>query len=144
MADGAAKYVEWYGKKRTQNWRTPRYLFDPLDREFGFTLDGAAEKGNELLPRASTAANQLSWIGERVFCNPPWSNIGTFIELAPSAELAVFLVPARTNVAWFHRALELGAKPRFFRKRPVFVGAPHNCPVDCLLLIFKQRKVRHG
>lgn len=60
------------------------------------------------------------------------------------AELAVFLVPARTNTAWFHRALELGAKPRFFRKRPVFVGAPHNCPVDCLLLIFKQKKVRRG
>lgn len=131
-------YVDWYGKQRTQNWRTPRYLFDPLHAEFGFTLDGASEPGNGLLPTASTADHPIDWTGHRVFCNPPWSNIRAFIEQAPDADLAVFLVPARTNVAWFHRALELGATPRFFRKRPKFVGAPYNCPVDCMLLVFSM------
>jgi hypothetical protein len=55
----------------------------------------------------------------------------------------VFLVPARTNVRWFHRALELGAQPRFFNKRPRFElpghnGNGHNSPVDCMYLIFDR------
>jgi phage N-6-adenine-methyltransferase len=141
MADGT-RYVDWYGKGRHQNWRTPRGLFDELHREFGFTLDGASEPGNGLLPLASTAESPIDWTGHRVFCNPPWSNIRPFVEQAPTAELAVFLVPARTNVAWFHRALDLGATPRFFQGRPRFelpehAGKGHNSPVDCVLLIFR-------
>jgi len=131
-------YVDWYGKARQQNWRTPRDIFDPLHVEFGFTLDGASEPGNGLLPRASTADAQIPWAGERVFCNPPWSNIPPFLEMAPQAECAVFLVPARTNARWFHRALELGFEPRFFRGRPKFVGGASNCPVDCILLVFDR------
>ena len=135
------RYIDWYGKGRHQNWRTPRSLFDALHAEFGFTLDGASEPGNGLLPLASTAENPVSWRGHRVFCNPPWSNIRPFVEQAPGADLAVFLVPARTNVAWFHRAIALGAEPRFFQGRPKFelpehCGRGHNSPVDCLLLIF--------
>lgn len=136
-------YADWYGGKRTQNWRTPRSLFDPLHAEYAFTLDGASEPGNGLLPLASTAAHPIAWQGHRVFCNPPWSNILPFVERAKDANLAVLLVPARTNVRWFHRALELGATPRFFKGRPKFElpghnGAGHNSPVDCMLLVFQK------
>lgn len=134
-------YVDWYAGGRRQNWRTPPELFDPWHDVYDFTLDGAAEPGNSLLERASTMESPLPWDGERVFCNPPWSNILPFVELAPSADVAVLLVPARTNSRWFHRALDLGAKPRFFLRRPVFVDAegnkaPANCPVDCLFLVW--------
>lgn len=132
----SGRYVDWYGKERRQSWCTPRSLFEPLHAEFGFTLDGAAEPCNGLLARSSTAEHPLPWVGERVFCNPPWSNISSFLELAPKAECAVFLVPARTNARWFHRALALGGRPRFFKPKPKFVGAQHTSPVDCLLLIF--------
>lgn len=135
-------YVEWYGKSRHQNWRTPRSLFDQLHAEFGFTMDGASEPGNGLLELASTADAPQDWTGHRVFCNPPWSNIRPFLEQAPAANCAVFLVPARTNAKWFHRALELGARVRFFPGRPKFElperkGPGHNSPVDCLLLVFE-------
>ena len=141
MAD---RYVDWYGKGRRQNWRTPRELFDRLHAEFRFTLDGASEPGNGLLPASSTADAPMSWAGQRVFCNPPWSNVRPFVEQAADADLAVFLVPARTNVAWFHRALQLGARPRFFVGRPrfelpEFEGKPSCSPVDCMLLVFDQR-----
>lgn len=134
--------MDWYGGERRQSWATPPALFDPLHEEFGFTLDGASEEGNGLLPRASTADAPISWEGERVFCNPPWSNIRPFVELAATAERAVLLVPARTNTRWFHRALELGASVRFFPGRVKFVrpngsdGPGHNSPVDCVLLVF--------
>ena len=136
------RYVDWYGKERRQNWRTPRSLFDPLHEEFCFTMDGASEPGNGLLPRASTADDPLPWTGERVFCNPPWSDIPPFVEAAAHAALAVLLVPARTNARWFHRALALGASVRFFPGRVKFErpdgssGPGHNSPVDCVLLVF--------
>jgi hypothetical protein len=134
-------YAEWYGGGRKQNWRTPRGLFDSLHTKYGFTMDGASEPGNGLLPKASTAECPLPWEGERVFCNPPWSNIPPFIELAATADLAVLLVPARTNVRWFHRAIALGAQTDYFLGRPKFENAPegnkgHNSPVDCLFLVF--------
>ena len=135
-----SSYVGWYGGKRTQNWRTPQSFFDSLNAEFGFTLDGASEPGNGLLTLASTAEAQIPWDGERVFCNPPWSNIAPFLEQAPRAKLAVFLVPARTNARWFHRALELGAQVRFFLGRLKFQGGISNCPVDCLLLVFGEQQ----
>lgn len=131
-------YVDWYGGARRQNWATPPELFRPLHDEYGFTLDGASEPGNGLLPRSSTVEDQLPWDGERVFCNPPWSNIRPFVELAATADCAVLLVPARANSKWFHRALDLGASVRFFKPRPKFVGAKHGSPVDCVLLVFQK------
>jgi hypothetical protein len=135
-------YVEWYGSPRRQDWQTPAYLFDPLNAEYGFDLDGAAEDHNALLPEASTPSHPVSWVGRRVFCNPPWSDIPPFVEAAAHADLAVLLVPARVNAKWFHRALDLGAVPRFFLRRPSFgnrehAGKGHNSPVDCLFLVWE-------
>lgn len=129
-------FVTWYGSARRQDWQTPRNLFDPLHAEFGFDLDGAADGDNALLPDASTPGAPVSWAGRRVFCNPPWSAIAPFVEMAPTADLAVLLVPARVNARWFHRALALGAVPRFFVGKPRFVGGKWNSPVDCLLLVW--------
>jgi hypothetical protein len=131
-------YVDHYQNKRTQNWRTPLAFFEQLHAEYKFTLDGASEADNGLLEKHSTAEHPVNWGGQRVFCNPPWSNIAPFLELATDAELAIFLVPARTNAKWFHRALALGARVRFFPGKLKFGGAKWNSPVDCLLLVFGQ------
>lgn len=129
-------YIDWYGGKRAQTWQTPDELFRRLHHEYQFTMDGAASEGTGLLPRASTPEAPRPWEGERVFCNPPWSNIAPFVELGPTAALAVLLVPARTNARWFHQALALGAETRYFLGKPRFRGAKWNSPVDCLLLVF--------
>lgn len=138
----ARPYHSWYGGQRSQTWQTPPAFFEALHAEYGFTLDGASSGENALLPRASSADAPVSWQGERVYCNPPWSNIRPFVELAAAADLAVLLVPARTNCRWFHRALELGAEVRFFLGKPKFVGAQHVSPVDCVLLIFHGKRER--
>jgi hypothetical protein len=131
-------YIDHYAGPRKQDLTTPATLFDGLHREYGFTLDGAASHENALLPRYSTIEAPLPWVGERVFCNPPWSNIRPFIELAATAALAVLLVPARCNAKWFHRALELGAKVRCFLGKPRFGNSKWNSPVDCVLLVFGE------
>lgn len=128
-------YVNHYAGKRKQNRRTPRDFFVKLHSEYNFTVDGAATAKNALLPRFFSQRAKGSWTGERVFCNPPWAHIPPFLELAATADLAVLLVPARVNAKWFHRALALGGKPRYWQGKLCFDG-PWNSPVDCLLLVF--------
>ena len=128
-------YVQHYAGARRQDWRTPRALFDALNAEFVFDLDGAASDRNALLTDWSDYA--LTWQGRRVFCNPPWAAIAPFVDLAGTADLAVLLVPARVNSRWFHRALELGAEVRYFLGRPRFDDGGGSSPVDCLLLVFR-------
>lgn len=128
-------YVTHYQGARIQTWTTPRPFFEELDREFHFDFDGAADPENALAS-AHEATFYMPWTGRRVFCNPPWSNIAPFVELAATAVLAVLLVPARVNARWFHRALALGARPRFFLGKLKFGDAKWNSPTDCLLLVF--------
>jgi hypothetical protein len=134
----ARTYTDWLAGPRRQELTTPAALFADLEARYRFTLDGAASPHNALLPRFSSETAPLPWIGERVFCNPPWSSIPPFVELAATAALAVLLVPARTNAKWFHRALALGAQPRFFLGKPRFGDTKWNSPVDCLLLEFGE------
>jgi hypothetical protein len=129
-------YVDHYKGERKQERTTPRDFFDKLHARFHFTMDGAASAENALLPRFSSETKHRPWEGERVFCNPPWGSIADFLDEASWADLAVFLVPARVNAKWFHRALQLGATPEFFCGKLKFDGLEWNSPVDCLLLKF--------
>jgi len=129
------RYVDHYQGERKQDRRTPRKFFADLHARYSFTLDGAASPDNALLPCFSTEDAPVSWSGQRVFCNPPWSNVRPFVEMAPKADFACLLVPARTNCKWFHRALALGAKPDFWQGKLNF-GGPFNSPIDCMLLLW--------
>lgn len=129
-------YVDHYRGIRKQARRTPREFFLQLQAYFKFTMDGAATASNALLPRYSSRRKFLSWENERVFCNPPWSDIPPFIELAAEAQMACLLVPARTNCGWFFRSLELGARVQFFKGKLTFDGLASVSPIDCLLLLF--------
>lgn len=82
-------------------WRTPSLLFRNLHREFSFTMDGAATKHDTLLPRFTDDIHNQSWDGERVFCNPPYSDTKTFLAKAPEANLAVFLIPYRPQTIYW-------------------------------------------
>ncbi|HAX7408053.1 TPA: DNA methylase [Escherichia coli] len=82
-------------------WRTPSPIFRNLHREFVFTLDGAATKHDTLLPRFTDDIHNQSWDGERVFCNPPYSDTKTFLVKASEADLAVFLIPYRPQTTYW-------------------------------------------
>lgn len=135
----SGRYVDHYTGPRQQDRRTPVTFFHKLDETRHFTMDGAATAENALLPKFSAEGAELSWIGERVFCNPPWSNIPPFLEFAPLAEYACLLVPARVNAKWFHRALDLGGRPEYWQGKLSFSG-PWNSPIDCLLLNFGSKE----
>ncbi|HIA7193409.1 TPA: DNA N-6-adenine-methyltransferase [Escherichia coli] len=75
----------------SDDWRTPYRLFRNLHREFGFSMDGAATEHDALLPRFTDDIHNQSWVGERVFCNPPFSMAERFLLKAPEADVCVYV-----------------------------------------------------
>ncbi len=92
-------------------WATPDWLWRPLHWEFRFTVDAAASDANHKLPRywtQETNGLKQPWQGERVWCNPPYSDVEPWVAKAHEEArigqfLAVLLVPVRTDREWYHR-----------------------------------------
>jgi DNA N-6-adenine-methyltransferase Dam len=117
--------MKWSGN---DNYATPEYLKQALEREFGTTLDPCP-----LNPKPEIDGLALDWDGEVVFCNPPWSDIEPWVNKAYDSKcITVFVLPARTDTAWFHKLHYSGAQLRFFRKRCHFEkeGEGKKSPVD--------------
>jgi phage N-6-adenine-methyltransferase len=95
---------------------TPPEFFEPLNERFNFTIDVAASKENAKLERFYTAEEDgltRSWLGEHVWCNPPYSEIEPWVAKAwqSNAELVVMLLPAnRTEQKWWQRWIEPGRR----------------------------------
>lgn len=89
----------------SDDWRTPYRLFHSLHRELNFTLDGAATEHDALLPRFTDDIHNQSWVGERVFCNPPFSMAEKFLLKAPEADVCVCLVPHRSKTTYWLRCV---------------------------------------
>jgi len=99
----------------TDDRETPPYIFDPLHAEHGFTLDAAAAPHNAKLARYFTREIDglvQSWAGERVWCNPPYSQLRQWTakalaEVATGCPLVVLLLPAnRTEQSWWQEMIE--------------------------------------
>ena len=72
-------------------WGTPPYVFDALNREFNFMLDAAASIENRLVPAffcESMDALQQWWPAVSVWVNPPYSDIGPWVDKAIEASCA--------------------------------------------------------
>jgi len=119
---------------------TPTEDFEPLNREFQFTLDPAATAESAKCPKFYTVLiNGLlqSWAGERVFLNPPYSQIDKWLEkvrqeMANGCQCVAALLPAWTDRKWWHRFVgptpnrdKNGPEVRFLEGRIKF-----GCPGD--------------
>lgn len=94
---------------------TPASLFEPLHAEHRFTVDVAASAANALCAKYFTAVDSglaAPWNGERVWCNPPWSQLPWWLEkawreLRAGCPLAVVLLPDnRTHQRWWQTLVE--------------------------------------
>lgn len=93
-----------------REWMTPPEVFDPLMVEFDFTLDPCSNGRNAKCGRWFTAKEdglKQPWGRERVFMNPPygreiyaWTRKAR--ESAAAGALVVGLLPASTDLAWWH------------------------------------------
>jgi site-specific DNA-methyltransferase (adenine-specific) len=113
-----------------REWETPPEVFQPLDREFSFTLDPCSTSQNRKCARFYTERENgliQNWTGERVFMNPPYGReIYDWTRKARAAAdagaLVVGLLPASTDLAWWHDDIVApGAVVRYIRGRVRFL-----------------------
>jgi hypothetical protein len=120
-------------KSESVEWATPKGVYAELDREFGFDFDPCPLGGMQ----DGLATLFVPWSGKRVFCNPPYDDIRRFLERAHEAELAVFLIPARTDTRWFHEiVLPKSAEIRFIRGRLKFGDSKNSAPFPSMIVVF--------
>ncbi|EFP6730760.1 DNA methylase [Escherichia coli] len=133
-------------------WRTPFLLFKNLHREFIFSLDGAATKHDTLLPRFTDDIHNQSWDGERVFCNPPYSDTKTFLVKASEADLSVFLIPYRPQTIYWLKHIftnPLCHEIRILHRAVKYLPpAGHNgltirSPFPSAVVVFKKEPRKH-
>lgn len=121
---------------KSDHWFTPPDFYAALNQEFGFTFDPCPLESRE-------DGLKRDWHG-RVFCNPPYSKIGAFIKKAlwhlhtKEVELAVFLIPARTDTRWFHDFLYGKAEIRFCRGRLRFGGSKNSAPFPSMVVVLRE------
>ena len=68
-----AKFSQKFDSAK-QDWTTPDALFDPIDAEFHFTLDAAADEQNARAAKFFTESDdglRQDWGTETVWLNPP-------------------------------------------------------------------------
>lgn len=114
-----------------RHWETPPEVFDPLNKEFSFTLDPCCQHNTAKASRFFTEAEdglQQSWAGERVFMNPPygkeiyaWTRKAR-TEFLENGVLVVGLLPASTDLKWWHEdVVGYASDIRYLRGRVRFL-----------------------
>ena len=128
-------------RSQSVEWATPRALYDALDTEFHFDFDPCPLGGsNDGLSTLFT-----EWQGHRVFCNPPYGDISAWLRHGREADLAVFLVPARTDTRWFHElVMSYASEIRSIRGRLKFGDAMMNAPFPSMVIVMKQPDEKEG
>ena len=122
----------------TEEWATPAHVYADLNAEFTFDFDPCPLGGTT----DGTAPLFVAWRGRRVFCNPPYGpGIRRFLERGLEADVAVFLIPARTDTKWFHEIVLPHAKEiRFVRGRLKFGDAKNSAPFPSMVVIFERKR----
>jgi site-specific DNA-methyltransferase (adenine-specific) len=129
----------------SDEWATPDFLFEDLNKEFSFNLDVCATANNHKCPRYFTKEDDglaQTWGGARVFCNPPYSNISAWVKKAyyesfkPNT-LIVMLIPARTDTKYFQEYILNRSEVRFIKGRLKFGTAKNSAPFPSMLVIFR-------
>lgn len=115
----------------SEHWATPKDLYKSLNDEFSFTLDPC--------PLNSLRDGlEINWSGHRVYCNPPYGRgISKWLEKSREADLAVYLLPSRTDTKWWHDWAMKAVEIRFLRGRLKFNDSKNSAPFPSVLLIYR-------
>lgn len=113
------------------SWRTPIKVFAWLDRIYRFNYDTACTTENALARpvwRGSDNRDALSseWIGV-LFCNPPYSQIGPWvdkaIQSAESGATVVMLIPSPNGESYHAKALRHAKRLILINGRLSFINS---------------------
>ena len=133
----------------SNEWTTPKDLFEKLNKEFNFNVDLCASETNHLLPEYYTENNtcfNADLKGKRVFVNPPYSHPlqAKIIKFCAScnADIVVMLIPARTDTKAFHEYIynKPNVEIRFIKGRLKFGNSKNPAPFPSMIVIFRKEK----
>ena len=106
----------------SDNWETPKKLYNSLDAEFGFDFDPCP------INCADFDGLQIDW-GKSNFVNPPYSQklkeafVKKAIKESNKGKLCILLLPVSTSTILFHDYILPNAEEiRFLRGRVKFKG----------------------
>lgn len=121
----------------SEEWSTPADVYAKLDAEFHFDFDPCPLGGDQ----DGTAPLFVSWANKKCWINPPYGpGIRPFLERAFEADLAVYLLPARTDVRWFHEIVLPYAKEiRFIKGRLKFGNSKNSAPFPSMIVVFEKK-----
>lgn len=133
----------------SNEWTTPKYLYDELDKEFNFTLDPCCTKESAKCDKYYTKEDNglnKDWSNDIVFMNPPYGRIiPKWIEKAYNESLkgatVVCLIPARTDTRYWHNYIFPHAEVRFIKGRVKFGGNQKGsgaAPFPSAIVIFRK------
>lgn len=131
----------------TDNWGTPQWLFDELDKEWHFDVDVCASSENAKCPRYfSKEENGLAqnWSQfNNCWMNPPYGRqIGIWIEKAYNESQkgtnVVCLLPSRTDTRWFHEYC-LKGEIKFLKGRLKFNDGKTPAPFPSMIVVFRGK-----
>lgn len=135
-------------------WQTPNWLFNVINKRKDFVCDIAASKTNHLVrnylseERSAFNFDFEEFRGRYVWCNPPYSDISPWVDLAIRNQQnhgvgTVLLIPADTSVGWFDKCRTYANSIMFITGgRVSFVRADTGLPVSgntkgSMLVIFE-------
>ncbi len=123
MNKGSLKQTKELNKN---NWETPMWLFNRLHAVFNFTIDGASDGFNNLLPNHRTKDRPLDSSDIRlssIFINPPFNCLIPFLDmyLDELAFLGCFLLPFRPETKIWHKYIWPKATIFVFNRRIQYI-----------------------
>ena len=108
----------------SDNWETPKELYDKLNQEFNFNFDPCPINHNT----DNWNGLEVEW-KERNFINPPYSRklkeqfVKKAIQESKKGKLCVLLLPVSTSTKLFHEFILPHKKEiRFLKGRVKFIG----------------------
>ena len=117
----------------TDNWNTPKSVYQVLDAEFGFDFDPCPEK-------PTFDGLSIDW-GNCNFVNPPYSELAKWLEKGweqyQKGKTIVFLIPSRTDTKAWHQYCMKATEIRFIKGRLKFDEHKNSAPFPSAIIIFK-------
>tara|TARA_R110002020_G_C16193893_1_gene765728 strand:- start:506 stop:982 length:477 start_codon:yes stop_codon:yes gene_type:complete len=135
---------------KSNDWVTPQYIFNELDKEFGFTLDPCASEENAKCDKYYTIDDDglsQDWSKDVVFMNPPYGRdlikwIKKAYDESLNGALVVCLIPSRTDTRYWHDFIFPHAEIRFLKGRLYFGDGRGRSPFPSAIVIFDKNKER--
>lgn len=134
---------------KTDDWATPQWLFDKLNKTYHFTLDPAASDGNHKCSKYYTEQTDglsKDWNNETVFINPPYSKIYDWVkkaveEVNKNNITVVMILPVRSDTKWFHEFCldeTVCSEIAFFKGRLKFGEGKNSAPFPSMMVVFNK------